>query len=84
MTWTGELVGLENVTVPAGTYNNARRYSSTLTSSTTYLGITTTYTLKEDVWLAENVGLVKISELESMGGLSLYESDEQLTAFSIP
>ncbi len=69
ITGTGKYLGTESVTVPAGTFNNCRKFqltdqeTYTLSGSVQYSEFDT-----ETFWFAKDVGLVKIFDVEHEDG----------------
>jgi hypothetical protein len=71
-----QAIGMESVTVPAGTFN-AMRVDFTMAWTSGGEGLDMTYLITD--WFVENVGLVKTSAGADFGGYSL-----ELVSYSIP
>lgn len=84
ITWTGKYIGTESVTVPAGTFSNCRKYETLLTSHYSYDGGSYSYSTSSNFWLGENVGLVRIYDLEIVDGENMHEYDQKLSSYAIP
>ena len=84
LTWFGEYIGTENVTVTAGTFTNCKKYVITYDAVGVGGGgsareITTTV-----LWLAPETGVVKSTEIITDGEKTIRLRDEELIGFSIP
>jgi len=84
LTWLGEYIGTENVTVTAGTFTNCKKYEITYDAvavggGTAVREITTTV-----LWLAPDVGVVKSTEIKTDGEKTIWSREEELIGFSIP
>lgn len=53
------ITGIESVTVPAGTYDNAYKVNTAITISVDLAGSTTTISTGSNDWYVENIGLVR-------------------------
>ncbi|MFC1650541.1 hypothetical protein ACFL2X_03125 [Candidatus Latescibacterota bacterium] len=82
--WTGTYVRTENVNVPAGTFNNRRKYQISLVVTSNVGNNTSTFSTSSEYWLAENVGLIKAIDVESEDGQTIFTITDELTAYSIP
>jgi len=63
-TQSAEAVGVENVSVPAGTFSNAIKVKYTTITSVSYSGFTYVDTSYNYVYFADNVGAVKSMDME--------------------
>ena len=82
--WTGTYVGNENVTVPAGTFANCRKYLIVMVYSTSFNNFSYSSETKTTVWLAANVGPVKIIDSDDANDEYSYEYTSVLKEYSIP
>ena len=83
-TWTGTYHGTETVTVTAGVFADCRKYeilydTALVGGGSTSRGITTTM-----LWLAPNVGIVKLSETKTDGSKTFFTREEELIGYSVP
>lgn len=80
----GSFVGTEDVTVPAGTFTDCRKfhhdwiYTYSAGDSTTIYNMLTTY------WLAANVGVVKTMEIDDSWEEGVFEYTSVLKEYNIP
>ncbi len=84
LTWLGEYIGTENVTVTAGTFTNCKKYQIIyyavgVGGGGSALEITTTV-----LWLAPDAGVVKSTEIKTDGEKTIWSREEELIGFSIP
>jgi hypothetical protein len=84
---TCTIIGIESVTVTAGTFNATHFKCQTSTSTTlakqSQSAPTVTY-FQDDKWYASNVGLVKDDGQSNIGLATVSSSTLELTAYSIP
>ena len=84
LTWIGNYIGTEDVTVTAGTFINCKKYeiiydAVAVGGGTSQREITTTV-----LWLAPDVGTVKSIETKTDGVTKTWIREEELIGFSIP
>jgi hypothetical protein len=76
---TGKYIGQENVTVPKGSFSNCLKYQILSTVASSFFTSTSTQT----IWLAENVGRVKTTDVSDIG-TSTFSTTEVLKSYNIP
>lgn len=81
--WTGTYLGTENVTVPAGTFANCRKYRLLMVTTSTYNNFSFTSETESIIWLAANVGAVKTVDSDEYEE-ETYEYTTVLKEYNIP
>jgi len=76
--WSGTFLGTETITVPAGSFTNCAKFE------TTTIAIPLSIEVKESIWLAPNIGLVKSTGETKEDSDVIETSTEELIHYSIP
>ena len=84
MTWKGTYIGTENVTVPAGSFDNCKKYDIRIPAVIHTEVPVEALHFKILIWLAPNVGMVKTLETIYTEGRESGFMDSQLTSYTIP
>ncbi|MBN1291635.1 MAG: carboxypeptidase regulatory-like domain-containing protein [Candidatus Latescibacteria bacterium] len=84
LTWLGTYTGTEDVTVSAGTFPNCKKYEILYDAVAVAGGAYGRDTTTTELWLAPDVGVVKLTEKKVSGSDTVLIREEELIGFSIP